>query len=111
VTLCAGCHARVHRTGILRRWLPEILVDLWREWHPDAAEQLLLPVEMYTAVLPEDGWQIFSDYPERAVGRRLEEDASDGDTKDSRIFLPDPDQFSFDWSREIPEGEEAPRVG
>jgi hypothetical protein len=40
VTLCAGCHARVHRTRILRRWLPEILVALWREWHPDAVEQL-----------------------------------------------------------------------
>jgi hypothetical protein len=35
VTLCAGCHARLHRPRILRRWLPEILVVLWREWHPD----------------------------------------------------------------------------
>jgi len=43
VTLCAGCHARVHRTLILRRWLPEILVDLWREWHPDASSSSGFP--------------------------------------------------------------------
>jgi len=57
VTLCAGCHARVHRTRILRRWLPEILVDLWREWHPDAVEQLRLPVEMSAGVPAGAGWQ------------------------------------------------------
>jgi hypothetical protein len=28
VTLCAGCHARMHRTRVLGRWLPDILVDL-----------------------------------------------------------------------------------
>jgi hypothetical protein len=36
----------VHRTGILRHWLPEILIDLLREWHPDAVEQLRLPVDV-----------------------------------------------------------------
>jgi hypothetical protein len=59
VTLCAGCHARVHRTRILRHCLPEILVDLWREWHPDAIEQLRLPIEMSAGVLAAGGWQIF----------------------------------------------------
>ena len=111
MTLCAGCHARVHRTPSLRRWLPEILIDLWREWHPDAAEQFLLPLDMFAAVLPEEGWQIFSDYPARIVAEPSPEDKPDGDGKDSRIFLPYPDQFSFDWSREIPEGEDEPRVG
>ena len=44
VTLCAGCHARVHRTFSLRRWMPELLLLLWREWHPDTPEQLQLPI-------------------------------------------------------------------
>ena len=51
VTLGAGCHARVHRTRILGRWLPEILVDLWREWHPDDIEQIRLPIEMSAGVV------------------------------------------------------------
>jgi hypothetical protein len=58
VTLCAGCHARVHRTRILGRWLPQILVELWREWHPDAAEQLQLPLEISAAVPAGAGGQI-----------------------------------------------------
>jgi len=58
VTLCAGCHARVHRTRILRRWLLEILVDLLREWHPDAVEQLRLPMEMCAGVPAGAGWQV-----------------------------------------------------
>ena len=81
----AGCHARVHRTRILGHWLPEIPVAIWREWHPDAVEQLQLPVEMSAAV------------PREAGG------------KYSRIFVPDPAQYTFDWSRE---GElEGPPVG
>ena len=100
VTLCAGCHARVHRTLILRRRLPKILIDLWREWHPDTVEQLQLPVEMYTAVLAEEGWQIFSDYPARSVGDPNPEDEPDRSGEDSRIILPDPAQFRFDWAVE-----------
>jgi hypothetical protein len=109
VTLCAGCHARVHRTRILRRWLPEILVDLWREWHPDAVEQLRLPVEMSAGVLAAGGWQIFSDYPARIVAQPSPEGEPEGGGKHSRIFPGDPAQSTFDWSRE---GElEGPRVG
>jgi hypothetical protein len=33
ITLCAGCHARVHRLGRLRHWLPESLLRFWEEWH------------------------------------------------------------------------------
>ena len=111
MTLCAGCHARVHRTGILRRWLPEILIDLWREWHPDAVEQLRLPVEM-SAGVPAGGGQTLSDFPARIVTGPRPEDEPYGGGKYSRIFLPDPAQSSFDWSRETSEGElEGPRVG
>lgn len=44
ITLCAACHARVHRTVSLRRWMPEFLLALWREWHPGVPEQLQLPL-------------------------------------------------------------------
>jgi hypothetical protein len=39
VTLCAACHARVHRLA-LRCWLPEDLINLWTEQHPG------IPVQM-----------------------------------------------------------------
>jgi hypothetical protein len=104
VTLCAGCHARVHRTQVLARWLPEILVALWREWHPDAAEQLQLPMEMSAGALTAGGWQILLDFPGRAVASTSPEDEPEGDGKYSRIILPDPAQSSFDWSRETADG-------
>ena len=98
VTLCAGCHARVHRSRILRRWLPEILVVLWREWHPDAVEQLQLPIELSAAPPSRAGWQTFSGFPARIV--QLPEDNSDAGGKYSRVFFPDPAQYRFDWALE-----------
>ena len=100
VTLCAGCHARVHRTRILGRWLPEILVVLWREWHPDAVEQLQLPVEMSAGVLAGAGWQILSGFPAPTITGPHPEDEPEGGGNYSRIFPGDPAQSSFDWSRE-----------
>jgi len=112
VTLCAGCHARVHRTRILSRWLPEVLVVLWREWHPDAAEQLQLPMEMSAGALAAGRWLIMSDFPERSVAGALPETEPDRGGQSGRIFPGDPAQSSFDWSRETAEGElEGPRVG
>jgi len=99
VTLCAGCHARVHRTRILRHWLPEILVALWREWHPDAVEQLQLPVEMSAAVPSGGRWQKLLDFPARTITSPHPEDDSDGGGKYSRIFRGDPAQFRFFWPR------------
>jgi len=40
VTVCAACHARVHRLLALRRWLPEFLIELWVEQHPGRPQQL-----------------------------------------------------------------------
>ena len=40
VTLCAACHARVHRRLRQRGWLPEPLLEFWREQHPDLPLQL-----------------------------------------------------------------------
>ena len=44
ITVCAGCHARLHRLAALRVWIPELLVVLWMEQHPGTPVQLQLPV-------------------------------------------------------------------
>jgi hypothetical protein len=44
ITLCIGCHTRVHRYRALRSWVPEVLIKLWREWHPSEPVQLQLPL-------------------------------------------------------------------
>jgi hypothetical protein len=33
ITLCAGCHARVHKLVSIRVWLPDVLLVLWAEQH------------------------------------------------------------------------------
>jgi NMD protein affecting ribosome stability and mRNA decay len=43
ITVCAGCHARLHRLGALRIWIPEPLIVLWEEQHPGVAVQLQFP--------------------------------------------------------------------
>ena len=45
ITLCAGCHQRLHRLGAIRRWLPPTLVELWAEQHPGVARQGQFPVQ------------------------------------------------------------------
>ena len=40
VTVCASCHARLHRLAALRIWIPESLVALWAEQHPGVPIQL-----------------------------------------------------------------------
>lgn len=42
ITLCAACHARVHRLGAMRRWLEPALVPIWQEQHPGTPVQLQL---------------------------------------------------------------------
>jgi hypothetical protein len=44
ITVCSACHARLHRSAVLRAWLPELMVTLWSEQHPGAPVQLQLPV-------------------------------------------------------------------
>jgi len=43
VTLCAACHARIHRLAALEVWMPRPFRRLWREQHPRAPYQLQLP--------------------------------------------------------------------
>ena len=40
IALCAGCHAKVHRTKVvLTAFPPLLLLVLWREQHPEGHEQ------------------------------------------------------------------------
>jgi hypothetical protein len=49
ITLCVRCHVSVHRTRSLRRWLPEALLELWRELHPHEVVQMQLPLAVRKA--------------------------------------------------------------
>jgi len=45
ITLCTGCHAIVERTQIVLGEMTPLLLVLWREKHPEAKEQLYLPLD------------------------------------------------------------------
>jgi len=42
ISLCPGCHAKVHRTIAVLTELPPLLLELWREQHPNGHEQTTL---------------------------------------------------------------------
>jgi len=42
ISLCPGCHAKVHRTRTVLRHMPPLLLELWREQHPKGHEQTAL---------------------------------------------------------------------
>jgi 5-methylcytosine-specific restriction endonuclease McrA len=42
ISLCPGCHAKVHRTKMVLTELPPLLLKLWREQHPAGQEQTIL---------------------------------------------------------------------
>ena len=42
ISLCPGCHARVHRTRAVLWIMPPLLLRLWREQHPNGHEQKML---------------------------------------------------------------------
>ncbi len=43
ITLCRGCHTRLHRLGAINRWVPETLRALWAEQHPGVPCQIQFP--------------------------------------------------------------------
>src|SRR5271154_2330110 len=43
ITLCIRCHVRLHHSRRFRQWVPEALLELWRELHPNTPLQLQLP--------------------------------------------------------------------
>ncbi|AFL89263.1 hypothetical protein Terro_3031 [Terriglobus roseus DSM 18391] len=42
LSLCPGCHAKVHRTMAVLSAMPPLLLKLWREQHPVGHEQQVL---------------------------------------------------------------------
>ncbi len=42
ISLCPGCHARIHRTKVVLSAMPPLLLKLWREQHPKGHEQVQL---------------------------------------------------------------------
>jgi hypothetical protein len=67
---------------------------------------------MSAGVLAGGELQRFSDYRGRTVAASLPEDEPDRSGKYSRIFLPDPAQWTFDWFLETAAGgQEGARVG
>lgn len=45
ISLCPACHAIVSRTRVMRRPMPPLLVELWREQHPKGHEQAVMSFE------------------------------------------------------------------
>ncbi len=39
LSLCPGCHAKIHRTEAVLSAMPPLLLELWREQHPKGHEQ------------------------------------------------------------------------
>jgi 5-methylcytosine-specific restriction endonuclease McrA len=42
ISLCPACHAKIHRTRVVIRLMPTLLLELWRELHPKGHEQTAL---------------------------------------------------------------------
>lgn len=42
LSLCPACHAKVHRTRAVLAPMPPLLLELWREQHPEGHEQVQL---------------------------------------------------------------------
>ena len=42
ISLCPGCHAKVHKTKAVLAEMPPLLLELWREQHPRGQEQTVL---------------------------------------------------------------------
>ncbi len=58
LSLCPACHAKIHRTKAVLSVMPPLLLQLWREQHPDGHEQVqldfpskkpsVMPVRLFT---------------------------------------------------------------
>jgi hypothetical protein len=42
ISLCPACHAKIHRTRVVIKVMPALLLELWRERHPKGHEQTAL---------------------------------------------------------------------
>jgi len=50
ISLCPACHAIVSRTRVMRRPIPPLLLELWREQHPNGHEQTVINFERPASV-------------------------------------------------------------
>ncbi len=57
ISLCPACHAKIHRTRVVIRLMPPLLLELWRELHPKAHEQTAL--KFNTLSVPAQPIQLF----------------------------------------------------
>ena len=48
VTICPACHALIHKLLANKRWLPDSLLELWREQHPHAPLQLQFASDLHS---------------------------------------------------------------
>ena len=53
ITLCISCHVRLHRYRGFSRWIPRVLLELWREMHPGQPQQLQLSLAISTRAADE----------------------------------------------------------
>ncbi len=54
ISLCPGCHAKVHRTIVVLSSMSPLLLQLWREQHPEGHEQSMLDFSAKKTVASED---------------------------------------------------------
>jgi hypothetical protein len=76
ITLCPACHATVERLERLDRYLPPLLLALWREQHPDAGEQLALELAA--------SWEATTGDPSKQPDRKSRRDERRNSTTRSR---------------------------
>ncbi len=50
ISLCPACHAVISRTLVMRQPMPALLLELWREQHPNGHEQTVISFETTGAV-------------------------------------------------------------
>ena len=50
ISLCPSCHAKVHRTQVVMKQLPPLLLELWREQHPKSHEQTAVDFKLRNTV-------------------------------------------------------------
>ena len=61
ISLCPGCHAKVHKTKAVLAEMPPLLLELWREQHPRGHEQIVLnfriqePAARFVRLFRENG--------------------------------------------------------
>jgi hypothetical protein len=66
ISLCPGCHAKVHRTKAVLSEMPPLLLILWREQHPEGHEQTTLNFKPLKPVPQSD--PLFNDDEDRILG-------------------------------------------